>query len=65
MDLKLCPKCRRPFLANNEYCPHCPPPPTWNQESLVNLGCLLATILPLFGLILFWLLLLFGFLFRL
>lgn len=64
VELKLCPKCRRPYLASQEFCPHCPPPRTWNQESWVNLGCLLVTIVPLFILILFWLLILFGFLFR-
>ena len=53
--IKLCPRCKRPFLAEKELCPHCPEPYMWNQESLANLGCLVATILPLFLLILFWL----------
>jgi hypothetical protein len=31
-----------------------------NQESWANLGCLLVTFLPIFGMILFWLLMFFG-----
>jgi len=54
VQLKICPKCKRPYLANKELCPHCPEPYTWNQESWSSLGCLLLTILPLFVMILFW-----------
>jgi hypothetical protein len=62
--IKLCPKCRRPFLAEKEFCPNCPEPYTWNQESFANVGCLVATILPLVFLILFWLFLFLGVFFR-
>ena len=64
MDLKLCPKCRRPYLSSNDYCPNCPEPYTWDQESYANVGCLVLTIAPLFILILFWLFLIFGAVFR-
>jgi hypothetical protein len=60
VELKLCPRCRKPFLATKEHCPSCPEPPTLNQESWANLGCLLVTFLPIFGMILFWLLMFFG-----
>ena len=62
--LKLCPQCRKPFIAENGTCPHCPEPYTWNQESYANVGCLVLMILPLFLLILFWLVLIFGAVFR-
>ena len=64
MAIKLCPKCRRPFLAEKEFCPHCPEPYTWNQESAANLGCIVATILPLVLMILFWLFMFLGVFFR-
>jgi hypothetical protein len=64
VQLKLCPKCRRPYLANKEYCPNCPEPYAWNQESYANLGCLLLMILPLVLMIFFWLFLMMGALFR-
>jgi len=64
MQLKICKRCKRPFLANKEFCPHCPAPYTWNQESWANVGCLLAMILPIFLVVFFWLFLLFGIFFR-
>jgi hypothetical protein len=65
MQLKLCPKCKRPFLAKEEFCPNCPEPYTWNQESWMNVGCLLMmTVAPLFLVILFWLFLFLGIFFR-
>jgi hypothetical protein len=64
VNLKLCPVCRKPYLADKDFCPSCPEPMTWNQESYTNLGCLLLTILPLFGIILFWLFLFMGFFIR-
>lgn len=64
MKLKLCPKCKRPFLAAKEYCPNCPEPYTWNQESWANVGCLIAMILPLVLLIFLWLFFFFGIFFR-
>ena len=65
MQLKLCPNCKRPFLAKEEFCPHCPEPYTWNQESWMNVGCLLMmTAVPLFLVILFWLFLFLGIFFR-
>ncbi|HEV8159888.1 MAG TPA: hypothetical protein VGP58_12715 [Pyrinomonadaceae bacterium] len=51
-------------MASHEFCQHCPPPYTWNQESWANVGCLLAMILPLFALIFLWFVFFFGFLFR-
>jgi hypothetical protein len=62
--IKLCPRCRRPFLAAKELCPHCPEPYTWNQESFANLGCLIAMILPVFFVLFFWLFLFLGAFFR-
>ncbi len=64
MKLKLCPKCKRPFLADKECCPHCPAPPTLNQESWATMGCLLLSIIPLFVMILFWLFFFIGFFIR-
>jgi len=64
MSLKICKKCKRPFMASHEFCQHCPPPYTWNQESWANVGCVLAMILPLFALIFLWFVFFFGFLFR-
>ncbi|MGI8669198.1 MAG: hypothetical protein ACR2J3_05025 [Aridibacter sp.] len=64
MQLKICDKCKRPYLAAKEFCPNCPEPYTWNQESVGNLGCLLATIIPLFLMILFWLFFFFGLFFN-
>jgi len=63
VKLKLCKTCKRPFMASEEFCPHCPRP-EFNSESWVSLGCLLAMILPLFLLILFWLFFFLGFIFR-
>lgn len=60
VKLKLCARCKRPFLSENDVCPHCPEPYAWNQESWANLGCLMMTILPLLGMILFWLFLFLG-----
>lgn len=51
-------------MADKEYCPSCPEPYTWNQESYSNLGCLLLMILPLVVLILFWMFFFLGFLIR-
>lgn len=59
MLLKLCPQCKRPFMASQEFCPRCPRI-EWNQESLANLGCLLAMTLPLLVMLLFWLLFIFS-----
>lgn len=61
MKLKVCPKCKRPFLTKHESCPHCPEPYTWDQESWANVGCLVAMIVaPLLLLILFWLFMFMG-----
>ncbi|MEO6588477.1 MAG: hypothetical protein ABIP06_04025 [Pyrinomonadaceae bacterium] len=63
MQLKICKTCKRPFLANNEFCPKCPPP--YNPDSYANLGCLLlSTVVPLFLFILFWLFFFLGFFIR-
>jgi hypothetical protein len=51
-------------MADKQFCPHCPEPYAWNQESYANVGCLVLMILPLFLLILFWLVLIFGAVFR-
>ena len=61
VQLKICPRCKRPFLAKHESCPKCPVPYTWNQESWANMGCLVTMIvLPLVLMILFWLFLFLG-----
>ena len=54
VKLKICGKCKRPYMEDRDFCPNCPKPYLWNQESWLNLGCLLLTILPLFMLIIFW-----------
>jgi hypothetical protein len=64
VKLKICKVCKRPFLKEKEFCPHCPEPYSWNQESRTNIGCLLAMIAPLFLMILFWLFFFPGFFFR-
>lgn len=64
MELKICPKCKRPYLKDKGVCPTCPEPYTWNQESYWNLGCLLMMILPLVFLLFFWLFLFLGVAFR-
>jgi hypothetical protein len=63
VQLKLCPKCKRPYLATDEFCPKCPRP-QWNPESYMNVGCLLAMLLPLVGFIFFWLFFFFGVIIR-
>jgi hypothetical protein len=60
MKLKICPACKKPFLADKQFCPNCPAPYTWNQESWANMGCLLMMFVPLVFLILFWLFFFFG-----
>jgi hypothetical protein len=62
MHLEICRQCKRPFLAEKEFCPHCPPP--YNPDKFANLGCLLLTILPLVLMVLFWLFLFLGFFIR-
>ena len=62
--IKLCPKCKRPFMAASNACPNCPETYTWDQESCANLGCLLLMLSPLLLMVLFWLFLFLGFLFR-
>jgi len=52
MELKLCPKCERPLLADVEKCPHCGNEYEWNQESWLNVGCMMAMIVFVFFLIL-------------
>jgi predicted amidophosphoribosyltransferase len=64
VELKLCPRCKKPYLAKHEYCPHCPEPYTWDQESYMNLGCLLLMVVPVFLMVLFWILLIFAPFFR-
>ena len=64
VELKLCPRCKKPYLASHEFCPHCPEPYTWDQESYMNLGCLLLMVLPVFLMILFWIALIFAPFFR-
>lgn len=62
MPLKLCPVCKRPFLAKDEFCPRCPR--LQYEESWMSLGCLLAMFLPLLVLLLFWFFFFFGFFLR-
>jgi hypothetical protein len=59
VELKLCQRCKRPFLAEEETCPQCEQH-SWDQDSWMNFGCLIATVLPLFIILLFWLLFVFG-----
>jgi hypothetical protein len=51
-------------MADKEFCPNCPEPYTWNQESYANLGCLLLMLMPLGLLILFWLFMFIGVIIR-
>jgi len=60
VKLKICRRCKRPFLANKAACPNCRVPYTWNQESVANVGCLLAMILPIFLVLFIWLFVFFG-----
>ncbi|HEY0459522.1 MAG TPA: hypothetical protein VGC97_10325 [Pyrinomonadaceae bacterium] len=60
MKLKICRRCKRPFLANKAACPNCRVSYTWNQESVANVGCLLAMILPIFLVLFIWLFVFFG-----
>jgi predicted amidophosphoribosyltransferase len=60
--LKICARCKRPFLANKEFCPHCPVP--YNPESWANVGCLLAMVLPIFMIVFLWMFFFFGVFFR-
>ncbi|HLM02920.1 MAG TPA: hypothetical protein VK400_17845 [Pyrinomonadaceae bacterium] len=55
MEIKICHRCKRPFLAAKGACAHCPDPYGYNPDSRANLGCLLVTIIPLFLMIIFWL----------
>ena len=65
MQIKLCPTCKKPFLAVKEICPNCPEPYTWNQESWANVGCLTAMIVvPLVLMTLFWMFMFLGFFIR-
>jgi hypothetical protein len=63
VKLKICKRCKRPFLATKAVCPNCAVPYTWNQESVANVGCLLAMILPIFVVLFIWLFIFLGFLF--
>ncbi|MGI8641039.1 MAG: hypothetical protein ACR2MG_16620 [Pyrinomonadaceae bacterium] len=49
-------------MANNEFCPHCPP--LYDGNSWANLGCIVLTILPLILMILFWFFFFLGFFIR-
>ena len=51
-------------MAHKEFCSHCPEPYTWNQESLANVGCLVAMVVPLAVMILLWVFLFSAFIFR-
>lgn len=63
MQIKICKTCKRPFMANKEFCPKCPPP--YDADSYANLGCLLlTTAVPLIFMIVFWFLFFFGFFVR-
>ncbi|HQU84115.1 MAG TPA: hypothetical protein PKY59_13355 [Pyrinomonadaceae bacterium] len=64
MKLKICERCKRPFLETKEFCPNCPEVFTQNRESWANMGCLIAMIMPIIFIIFFWIFLFLGFLFR-
>jgi hypothetical protein len=62
MDLKLCPKCQKPYLESQEYCPRCPRDP-WEgkEESYGSLGCIVISIMALIGMMIFWVVLFLSF----
>jgi predicted nucleic acid-binding Zn ribbon protein len=63
MKLKLCPVCKRPFLAKDEICSRCPR--LQYQESWMSLGCLLMmTIVPVAVMLIFWFFFFLGFFLR-
>jgi uncharacterized protein (DUF983 family) len=45
LELKICPNCKSPRLANAESCPRCGDAYDWNQESFLNVGCLVLMLL--------------------
>lgn len=45
MELKTCPNCKSPYLADQPNCPRCGAEHSWNQESYLNVGCLLLMLL--------------------
>jgi uncharacterized paraquat-inducible protein A len=65
MELKLCPKCEKPYLDSEEFCPRCPRPTFETKEdSYGALGCVLVTVAALILMGIFWLFLFLGFFFR-
>jgi hypothetical protein len=47
-------------MASSEFCPRCPQPYSWNQESWLNMGCLLAMVGVVVGLVFLSLVMIFG-----
>lgn len=65
MELKLCPRCEKPYLDTEEYCPRCPRDPTIGmEESYGSLGCIVIGILALGMMAMFWFFLFLSFFFR-
>ena len=51
MELKICPNCNSPYLASQKSCPRCGEQYEWNQESWLNVGCLMLMLLFAFFLV--------------
>ncbi|MEP6924828.1 MAG: hypothetical protein ABI954_10215 [Pyrinomonadaceae bacterium] len=64
MELKICPNCKSPYMASQKTCPRCGEDYEWNQESWLNVGCLILMMLFALSLILLPVLMLGGMLFR-
>lgn len=45
MELKICERCKKPYLADAEKCPHCPEDYEWNQDSWANACCLIIAVI--------------------
>ena len=45
MELKTCPNCKSPYLAEKKNCPRCGTEYQWNPESWANAGCLVLMII--------------------
>jgi uncharacterized paraquat-inducible protein A len=65
MELKLCPTCKKPYLASEEFCPRCPQPVFDDDpESYGTIGCVLITVAGLVILMIFWIFIFLGIFFH-
>ena len=64
VQLKICQRCKRPFLTRQGACSHCPEPASWNRKSWAGFVRLAAIVLPLLVMLAFWLLMVVSFSFR-